>query len=267
VTKRPKSDYSIQTVLNALRVLEAFHDEETIGVTRLAERRGLHKNNVFRLLATLEEAGYVEQIAETERYRLGVSCLRLGQAYARTSNLVRHARPELSRLAVDLGETTHIGILRDFEVVHLDGELPNRLLLTGLRVGDRLPAHCTSLGKVLLGCALPEVRESFDHRLAESPGLVRRTHSTIVDRDKLFEHLRAVAGQGYAVDLEECELALHCAAVPVHDANGAAVAALSVSGPAVRLGVERVIREVVPALLAAAERISHQLGHRPALPA
>ena len=69
--RKPKSDYAIQTVVNAMRVLEAFRDEEELGVTEISRRLGLHKNNVFRLLATLEQQGYIEQSSDNERYRLG----------------------------------------------------------------------------------------------------------------------------------------------------------------------------------------------------
>src|SRR5574338_471796 len=97
--KRPKSDYVILAVRNALRVLEAFRDEGQLGVTELARRLGLHKNNVFRILATLEQQGYVEQCGEHEAYRLGVRCLQLGRSYADARSLLRTARPVLEALA------------------------------------------------------------------------------------------------------------------------------------------------------------------------
>ena len=139
---KPKSDYTIQTVSNALRLLEAFSREPELGVSELSRRLGLHKNNVFRLLATLELGGYVEQSAATDRYRLGVRCLELGRAYARSHSLVERARPVLARLVAELGETAHLGVLRDFEVVHLDGIQPPRLLVTASRVvrGSRCTA-------------------------------------------------------------------------------------------------------------------------------
>ena len=90
--KRSKSDYVIQTVTNALRVLEAFRDKEKIGVTELSRRLGLHKNNVFRLLATLQLHGYVEQRADSDRYGLGGGCLDLGQSFLRSRALLRKER-------------------------------------------------------------------------------------------------------------------------------------------------------------------------------
>jgi len=259
--KKPKGDYAIQTVVNAMRLLEAFRDEEELGVTELSRRLSLHKNNVFRLLATLEQQGYIEQSTASDRYRLGVESLELGQAFLRGRTLLRRARSILEALALALGETAHLATLRDFDVVHLDGAQGEQLVLTSLRVGRRLPLYCTALGKVLLGCAPENVREAYDRALTEAGGLAARTPNTIVDRDKFFEHVRSVTGAGFALDLEECEPGLCCAAAPVHDASGRMVAALSISGPAFRLGEERLLRSVVPAVVGAAETLSRELGY------
>src|SRR5262249_47046089 len=163
--QRAKSEYAIQTVSNALRLLEAFDGEEELGVTELATRLNLHKKNVFRLLATLAEKGYGEQ-KENESCRLGSSCLQLAHSFSRTRALTRLARPVLERLARATGETAHIGVLHGFEVVHLDGEQSQDLVVTALRVGQRLPSHCSALGKVLLACAPPSTLDSSDRQLA-----------------------------------------------------------------------------------------------------
>ena len=258
--KKPKGEYSIQTVINALRLLEEFQDAEELGVTHLSRRLDLHKNNVFRLLATLEQRGYVDQSPETERYRLGVRTLELGRAFTRSRSLLQRARPILRALAGALGESAHLGVLRGFEVVHLDGAAPDRLILSRVRVGWRLPAHCTALGKALLGCAPESVREAFD-RTVVAGGLERRTPATIADRDKFFEHLRTVAVQGFAVDAEECEEGLCCVAAPVYDGEGDLVAALSVSGPAFRLDGDGPLREVAGKVTQVADRLSRDLGY------
>lgn len=259
--KKPKGDYAIQTVVNAMRLLEAFRDEEELGVTELSRRLSLHKNNVFRLLATLEQQGYIEQSAASDRYRLGVESLELGQAFLRGRTLLRRARPVLEGLAKQLEETVHLATLRDFDVVHLDGAQAEQLVMTGLRVGRRLPLHCTALGKVLLAGSPENVREAYDRCTNEAGGLVARTPNSIVDRDKFVEHVRTVAGAGYALDLEECDAGLCCAAAPVHDASGRMVAAVSASGPAFRLGEERLLRHVVPSVVSAAETLSRELGY------
>jgi DNA-binding IclR family transcriptional regulator len=258
--RKPKEAYSIQTVVNAMRLLEEFRDEEELGVTELARRLRLHKNNVFRLLATLEQQHYIEQ-SPSERYRLGVRSLELGQAFCRSRPLTRRARGFLEDLSARSRESSHLATMRDFDVVHLDGVSSEQLLQTGLRIGARLPVHCTALGKVLLGATREEVREAYDRNVIGAGCLDKRTDATIVDRDKFFEHLSAVAVRGFSVDQEECAPGLCCAAAPVFDADANVVAALSVSGPSVRLGEERLQGEIGPMVMDAAERLSRDLGY------
>ncbi|MGH0028293.1 MAG: IclR family transcriptional regulator [Myxococcota bacterium] len=263
--KKAKGEYSIQTVANALRVLEEFQGDVEIGVAELSRRLGLHKNNVFRLLATLEEAGFIEQDLETERYRLGLGALELGRAFLRGRPLIERAMPHLRELSDRFDESTHLGVLHDFQVVHVAGHAPERLLVTPSRVGTRLPVHCTALGKVLIGCCPEGQREAYDRTVAAEGSLAPRTKRTITDPDKFFEHIRTVAGQGFATDLDECEAGLVCAAAPVYDSTGRVAAALSLSAPASRLGEEQLIREVLPQVMASAERLSRELGyHAPA---
>ena len=250
-SSKPKSEYAIQTVLNALRMLEVFHTEPEMGVSDLARRLDLHKNNAFRLLATLELAGYMQQTQESDLYHLGPRCLELGHAFARSHTLISQARPILEELAETLGETAHLGVLRGDEVVHLDGVLPEQMVLTGLRVGERLPAHCTALGKALLAYGgLEIVNRTLD----------RHTDSTLVDPVKLADELRAIALQGYAPDLEEFVTGLRCVAAPVRDANSRVIAAISLSGPSFRLTEEAVHGEGARAVAAAATRLSQKLG-------
>lgn len=261
--KRPRSDYVIQTVRNAFRLLEAFQGAEEQGVTELSRKLELHKNNVFRLLATLEEAGYVEQCTESDRYRLDVRCLELGQAYARTRGLIQLSRPVLEALARDCGEAAHLGAIRSFEVVHLNGVQAAHLIQTGLRVGQSLPVHCTALGKVLVACGSPEFLDHFDQEVLQAGPLPAPTPQTIVDPDKLREHLHGVASQGFALDIEECERGLCCAAAPVYEASGRLVGALSVSAPTFRLGGGALENMALPALVRAGDQLSRQLGFVP----
>jgi DNA-binding IclR family transcriptional regulator len=259
--RRSKSSYVIQAVANGLRLLEEFGGPDAeLGVTELSNRVGLHKNNVFRLLATLEQQGYVEQCPQTERYRLGRACLLLGQAFLETRSLARFARPLLARLAEETGESAHLGVLAGHEVVHLDGEQPDQLVATRLRTGQKLAAHCTALGKVLLAGKSSSALAQLDKERVRAGRLVAYTPATIVDRDKFFEHLRTVASQGWAVDLEECAPGLCCVAAPVHDASGAVVAALSVSAPVFRVNEARIHDEVIPRVVAAASELSQRMG-------
>jgi len=259
--KKHKSEYAIQTVENALKLLEAFRDGEEIGVTELSRRLDLHKNNVFRLLATLQLNGYIEQRGDSDRYALGGGCLELGQAFLRGRDLLRRARPLLEELAMHSGETSHLAVMRDFEVVHLDGSASEQLVGTTLRIGHRLPLHCTALGKVLLGCSAGGVYEDFERTRAGDRQLESRTPTTIVDSQKLFDQARSASVRGYALDLEECVAGLVCIAAPVFGDDGAVVAALSISGPNFRMGDDRLLTEFVPLVTGVAERLSQDLGY------
>ncbi len=194
---KPKSDYAIQTVMNAFRLLEVFDGAVAIGVSDVARSLGLHKNNAFRLLATLEIAGYVQQSADNELYHLGPRCLELAHAFARNHPFASLARPVLEELVAETGETVHLGVLRGQEVAHLDGVLPSQLLLTGLRVGERLPAHCTAIGKALLigslerplaaPAVLPAVQSAINSRINSASHSA--SHSALYS-EKRAEHGR-----------------------------------------------------------------------------
>jgi DNA-binding IclR family transcriptional regulator len=258
--QRAKSEYAIQTVTNALRVLEAFETDEMLGVTELSKRLHLHKNNVFRILATLEEKGWVEQCADTERYRLGASCVRIGHAFGRARSLTRHGRAALDALCRETGETAHLAVLRGNDVVMLDGVQATGPLVTGLHLGGRLAPHCTAVGKVLLACGETERLEAYDRDVVAGRTLKKSTERTLVDRDKLVEHLQHVRVQGWALDLEECADGVVCAAAPVYDAASALVAAIAVSAPASRVDREALERNLAPRVAAAAATLSRRLG-------
>jgi DNA-binding IclR family transcriptional regulator len=261
MTKKPKSDYAIQAVANALRLLHVFRDEEEIGVAELARRLGLPKNNVFRLLATMEEHAFIEQCKATNRYRLGLACHALGQSFTRGRPLIERARPVLDRLLEQTGETVHLAVRDGFEVVHLEARAPVREIATGVRTGRRAPVHCTALGKVLLGCSPERVWREFDEQVVKRGKLPQRTARSIDNPVKFFEHLRMVAGAGYALDIGELEEGLGCAAAPVHAGDGELIAALSVSAPLFRIGEEALARDLRCKVVGAAEELSAALGY------
>lgn len=260
MTTKAREEYEIQTVRNALRVLEAFFSDDVLGVGELSRRLGLHKNNVFRLLATLELGGYIEQCAE-RRYRLGSKCLELGRAFGRGRSLPKLARPVLESLAQQLGETAHLGIRAGYDVMHIDAEVSKRLVATTSRVGQRLPMHCSALGKVLLASGSPTFVGEFETEVISRDGLERRSSATIIDGQKFLEHIGTVRLQGYAVDVDECEDGLRCAAAPVFDDAGRVIGALSISGPSSRLAADRLHGEVARALVEAGEQLSRDLGY------
>ena len=257
MVKRDKSNYIIQSVAHALDVLEEFKgDAVELGVTELSKKLKLHKNNIFRLLATLEARGYIEQNKSTENYRLGLKSLELGQTFIRQMGLLRQARQTLERLAERANETTYLAIIRNHDVIYLDVVEANQTVRVASRVGLRLPPYCTAVGKVLIAS---ESEEEIRKRLPEI--MEKRTPKTLTDPKGLVEHLKKVNSQGYALDDEEFEEGVRCIGAPVRDYTGNVVAAVSISGPAMRMTEKKIVDDLVHAVKEAAEEISRRLGY------
>jgi IclR family KDG regulon transcriptional repressor len=257
--RKKKSDYLIQSVANALDVLETLAGgPEEMGVTEVAERLRLHKNNVFRLLATLETRGYVEQNAATENYRLGLMSLELSRGFLQQTRLLRHARAVLEEIARQVGETAHVAIRRGEEAVYLDGVEPERALRVVARPGLARPLHATSEGKCL--AAHDSTGAGFDPAAWAARSPARVASHTCVDPERLAEEIKEVASRGWAIDLEESEEGISGLAAPVRDDRGRVVAALSVSGPAWRMDLGRRAEEMAHPLREAAARLSALLG-------
>src|SRR5713226_9483195 len=145
MVRREKTNYVIQSVAHALDVLEQFFGEvDELGVTELSKRLKLHKNNVFRLLATLEARGYIEQNKASENYRLGIKCLHLGRSYINHMGLVRQARPILADLARKCRESAYVAIARRDGVVPLEASEPeDRVVKIKAPIREALPLDCT----------------------------------------------------------------------------------------------------------------------------
>ncbi|HEY6871809.1 MAG TPA: IclR family transcriptional regulator [Geobacteraceae bacterium] len=258
MAKKDKSDYIVYTVLHALDILEQFHgDVDELGVTELSKRLRLHKNNVFRLLATLESRNYIEQNKHTENYRLGLKNLELGQTVIKQMGLLRRSRPVLESLARSCNETCYVAVLRDAHVIFLDAAETSLPVRVASRLAARLPLHCTAAGKVLLADDIAQ-GEQRSFAIGE---LGRHTPKTITDRHEFDKELEKVAARGYAVEDEELDLEVRGVAAPIRDYTGSVVGALSVCGPAMRLSPARMHDELAPMVERAAEDISLRLGY------
>ncbi|MFC6151864.1 MULTISPECIES: IclR family transcriptional regulator [Mumia] len=243
----------VQSVDRALTILEILARVGEAGVTEIAGELGVHKSTAFRLVSTLESHRLVEQTTERGRYRLGVGVLRLAGATTARLDLVQEARPVCVQLAADTGETVNLAVLSDRSALYLDQVAGSSALQPHNWVGQHIPLHATSNGKVLLSGL-------DDTRFKDTVGsLSSYTAKTITTKPALREALAEVREQGYAVAVDELEDGLAAAAAPVRNAHGDVVASMSVSGPSFRLTEERLAR-VIPELVAAAAEVSHRLG-------
>jgi DNA-binding IclR family transcriptional regulator len=243
----------VQSVDRALTILEVLARIGEAGVTEIAAELGVHKSTAFRLVTTLEAHRLVEQTTDRGKYRLGVGILRLAGATTARLDLVQEARPVCRQLAADTGETVNIAVLSESSALYLDQVAGSSALQPHNWVGQHIPLHATSNGKVLLS-GLDDV--ALDEVLGS---LSRYTALTITRKSQLREEVKLVREQGYAVAIDELEVGLTAAAAPIRNAHGDVVASMSVSGPTFRLTPARV-EEVVPQLVEAALEVSHRLG-------
>lgn len=243
----------VQSVERAVTILEILARAGEAGVTEMARELAVHKSTAFRLVSTLEQGGLVEQSEDRGKYRLGVGILRLAGATTARLDVVQEARPICRKLSADTGETVNIAVLSDRSALYLDQFAGASALQPHNWVGQHIPLHATSNGKVLLS-GLPD-----DEAAAMVPSLKAYTENTVTTRKRLRRELDQVRVQGYAVATDELEIGLSAMAAPIRNAHGEIIASLSLSGPTFRLHRAR-ITELQPILSEAAAEVSHRLG-------
>lgn len=250
----------IQSVYRALQLFEVFRtaNKEEFGITELSNALGLHKNNVFRLLATLSSCGYVEQNPLTENYRLGIGIFNLGQKFIHKLGILKLARPFMQKVTSEVNESAYIGILREGNAIYLGVSETSLPVRVASRVGKDIPAHATAIGKIHLAYASDEeISKIFpDNKLK------KYTETTITSLVELKRQLKDVTINDYALDDEELEMGVRCIAVPIKDYLGVPVAALSVAGPANRMSDERLHKEILPVVQKFSREISKRLGYQ-----
>ena len=244
MVKREKANYMIQSVSHAIDVLEELAKAAgEVGVTELSKRLKLHKNNVFRLLATLELRGYVEQNSETEDYRLGVKALQLGQAYLTQSDLVAKSLPILRSLSEEIGETVSLAILQNGQVQFPVSVESKRPVKVAPCIGVSFQAKVNAAGR-LLTAQLP------DAVLSEI--LSGNTPQDAAVKNQLNE-LRT---SGQIVDRGAIEADVVSIARVVMGNKNEVVGAIEVLVPQYRAKVEN----LMPAIETATEKLSTSLG-------
>ena len=259
MARREKDTSTIRSIRNALNLLEEFKgDRDELGVTELSKRLNLRKNRIFRILATLEAKGYIEQNKATENYRLDVKSLELGQTFINQLGLVRQAGPFLKEIVKQCNEMACIGTIRQASAVCLDVEEPSQAVKVANRVGWNLPIHCTAIGKAQIAYVSEEKLE----KLGVLDKMDKFTENTIVDRTEFIRHLKEVAKRGYALDNEEYSLGVRSVGVPVRDYKGRAVGGISVCGPSFRMTDEFLKTKIIPVVKDAGDKVSKRLGFR-----
>jgi IclR family transcriptional regulator, KDG regulon repressor len=250
------SDANLSTVQNAARLLKAFLGrDETLGPSELGRRLGLGKSTVHRLLSTLAAEGLLEQDPRTGGYRLGIVMFELGEAVRVHMDLHAAAAPVLAMLRGQTRETAQVGVLDKGEVVYVDRLESSYTLRLFTETGRRVPAHCSSSGKVLLAF-LPEQARAA---LLDGRPLPALTPDTITDPAELTAELGRVRARGWAEAVNEREIGVASIAAPIRDFQGNVVAAISIGAPIIRLGAAQ-RRRLAPPVMEAAAAVSRRLG-------
>ena len=243
---RDKDSYSIQSVENALDVLEALCEEEgEVRISRLSEKLQMNKTSVFRLLATFESRGYVERKKESGKYRLGLSAYEIGQKLLSRMSLLKHARPVMERFVRDCDEAVYIAVQRDKEVLFLDVVDTTQQVKIVSLVGQRFPLHTTAPGQIILA------HNQVQSGSAPQPPLPEAVQ---------------ISENGFSSETGGLGEGITCIAVPLFSAGRELNGTLCLVGPDFRLKDDRVRNDLLPKLKETGDIISSKLGfHNPYL--
>jgi IclR family KDG regulon transcriptional repressor len=245
----------VNAAARALAVLESLSRSRSAGLEELSREMGLAKPTVYRFLQTLQELGYARR-DESDRWAMTLKAFNVGSRALDHLDLYSAAKPVAQELALELGETVHMGVLEGDSAVYVLKIESKYTIRMFSRVGRRIPLYCTAIGKVLLAYSNAEERKAA----LEGLRLVAFTPKTITTRAGLEAELRRIRAQGFGRDAEEHEAGIACLGAPIFDRDGAIVAALSVSWPRFRYetGEESTMSAAV---VAAARKVSAILGY------
>lgn len=229
-----------------------------LGITELYTSCDLPKSTLHRTLNSLLEYGFVLQDEQTKKYRLGHAVLRLGASFLAQNDLRSYARAYLEKLGAELNESVYLTILNDESAICVDTFGATRNLNYFVHIGRDMPFNTTAAAKVILAFQ----PEELIRRIISSKKLVKLTENSIVEPDRLFQHLMDIKDQGYGICEEEMEEGVTAIAAPIWNWGGQVVASVAVIGPSVRLGGE-IRQEIIEKVKKTAENISRELGWVP----
>lgn len=215
---------TLSVLERADRILSAFHfEDKTLGISELARRTSLPKSTVARLTSELVKLRYLER--QGVSYRLGLALFELGQLAATPKELRRGAIAVMADLRNATGQTIHLAVLDGTDVVYIEILRGRATLKMPSRVGGRLPAHASAVGKAMLAFSPPQIIDRVIDR-----GLPPVGPRTIIDKREFRKEIARIKARGVAFENQESSVASACAASPVINFGGTVVAGLSISG-------------------------------------
>ena len=248
---------SVQSLDRAFDLLELLCRSRggmTIGA--LSAQSGLHKSTVHRLLSSMCTRGYVQRDAATSIYRAGMRLCELSGYIMDNLDVVELARVPMERLSAETGETVHLVMQEEKDIVYIHKVESGRGAIRMFsRIGMRRPLYCTGVGKAILA-TWPD---SEVRALWEASEITQWTEHTILSEEAFFREIEWVRRLGYALDNEENELGVRCIAAAIRDYTGKVCGALSISAPLMRMS-DSYLAQLQPALLATRDRIARDMG-------
>ncbi|WP_118184779.1 IclR family transcriptional regulator [Paraburkholderia phosphatilytica] len=254
--EKPGDSY-VQSFARGLAVIRAFNaDRPEQTLTDVASVTGLTRAGARRILLTLQTLGYVE--ADGRLFRLTPKILDLGFAYLTSMPFWNLAEPVMEELVGQVHESCSAAVLDRTEIVYVLRVPTHKIMTINLSIGSRLPAYCTSMGRVLLS-ALDDA--TLDATLGASP-IYAHTPRTVTDRDALKKVIAQVRAQGWALVDQELEGGLISLSAPIRNRSGRVIAAMNISGNAQRNSAKQMVKEFLPPLQQAAQRVSEMVARR-----
>ncbi len=249
----------VQSLNRILDVLECVAESaRPASLSEVTKKTGLPKSTACRMASVLEERGYIAKEEGTGRYIPGLKVLSIAEAALNSLDVVKTAHPFLRELSDKTAETVHLLACDGDSAVYIDKiEYPNTIKLDS-QIGKRAPLYCTAAGKTL-----PAHRSEEEIRAyLEETDLKSFTRNTITDPGLLMEELEKIRRKGYSVDNIEYEENVRCVGAPVMNHSGEAAAAISISGPTIRIK-QRDVPFLAEAIMEASKKISGSLGYFP----
>jgi IclR family transcriptional regulator, pca regulon regulatory protein len=250
----PDGDF-MTSLARGLTVMQTFSQHKRqLTVSQISAQTGISRAAVRRCLHTLVQLGFAGS-QDQQHFFLRPKVLSLGHAYFSSTPLAKVAQPVLEHLSGVLSESCSVATLEDTEVFYVARAAVSRIMSIDLRVGSRLPAYCTSMGRVLLASLGPDELDAYLSRVV----LARRTDRTVVSVAKLKHILEGVKRSGHAIVDQELEVGLRSLAVPVRSSSGDVAAALNVGCNAQRISIREMQTMFLPHLRQAAAEIGSLL--------
>lgn len=232
-SNKTTNEPNIQSVSRAAQILKCFETQHQMTLTEIGKAVGLHKSTAYGIVTTLKNEGFLAKDESTGYYRLGMGLYHLASCFE--IDLRKISMPYINELCSLTGETVNLVVPDDDQVVYIEKCESNHSIRISTSIGTRLPMYCTAVGKAILAAYN---NEEFVSNILDRTERAQYTGNTLVDKAAIMEELTYIRQRGYSIDNEELEEGLICIAAPILNAIGFPIAAVSCSGPILRMSEE-----------------------------